>query len=168
VLGIWLGWQIHRGSLCNRIQTKVEKLADHRPADVSSLEWAVLVYWTINLHGETIPQLYASYASLRELDRFLDAAIEAGAVRSTIDELWDRYAAMSPSGYRYSAKYLPIRDSIVADVRRQGLAYFDIDSYLDLVRPPVDDNGPLLTEPSHSLEPAGEPASTGESSPPVQ
>jgi hypothetical protein len=133
VVGAWFVHQIRRAQLSNSILTKIDILALYPPNDTPELQWAVLVYWTHNLHGNSIPHVYASYSSLRELDRFLDASLAEGPRRRTIDGLWDRYAAISDSGSRYRATYEPIRDSIADSVAAEGIDYFDARSYQDFL-----------------------------------
>jgi len=116
----WLAPQLAKGLLNQSIRPKVDSLALYPPKGTPELQWAVLVYWTHNLHDNTIPQVYASYSSLRELDRFLDAAIAQGPTRGTIDGLWQRYASMSESGSQYRLKYEPIRDSDGESIAAEG------------------------------------------------
>jgi hypothetical protein len=128
-----LGYQIHRARLSESILDKIDQLVLHPPDDVPELEWAVLVYWTHNLHCNSIPQVYASYPTLRELDQYLDATIAEGPTRESIDELWERYASISDSGLRYRMKYMPVRDSIADTVAAEGEDFFDARSYQDFV-----------------------------------
>lgn len=116
----WLAPKLAKGLLSQSIRPKVDSLALYPPKGTPELQWAVLVYWTHNLHDSTMPQVSASYSSLRELDRFLDAAIARGPTRSTIDGLWQRYASMSESGLRYRSKYEPMRDADVESIVAEG------------------------------------------------
>jgi hypothetical protein len=134
VVGSLLAYQILRGKLNASILTKVDSLVLYPPKDTSELQWAVLVYWTHNLHGSASPEVHASYSSLRKLEGFLDTAIANGPDRHSIDWLWERYAAMSDSGWGYSTKYKPIRDSIVEEIAAEGADYYDIRSYRDFMK----------------------------------
>jgi len=122
-------YQYQRAQLSHAILAKVDRLALNPPNGTTELQWAVYVYWTHNLHCETIPQFYASYWTLLELDKFMDASIAKGPNRKTIDELWDRYAAISDSGRRYRLKYEPWRDSAAESIAAEGIKYADVGSY---------------------------------------
>ncbi len=118
-----------KGLLNESIRPKVDSLALYPPKGTPELQWAVLVYWTHNLHDNTIPQVYASYSSLRELDRFLDAAIAHGPTRDTIDGLWARYASMSESGSQYRLMYEPVRNAEVESIAAEGTNYAGAPGY---------------------------------------
>jgi len=133
VLCVVIVYQSQRARLAGSICTKVDSLVLYPPNDASELEWAVLVYWTSNLHGEAMPSWYASYSSLRELDQFLDTTMAGGPNRSTIDGLWDRYASMSDSGLRYRVKYEPIRDEDAAAITLKGEAHANARCYRDFL-----------------------------------
>jgi hypothetical protein len=127
-------YQVTRARLADTVLTKIDRLVLQPPEGTPELEWAVDVYWTHNLHCEAIPQINESVSALRELNRFLDDAIIVGPDRQTINTLWDRYATMSQSGYRYRTKHEPVREQIVDAVEREGKDYYDAGSYLSFLR----------------------------------
>jgi hypothetical protein len=128
---------LRRGQLSGSILEKVDRFALYPPSDTTEMQWAVLVYWTHNLHCNSIPQVYAPYASLQELDRFLDDALANGPDRLTIDGLWDRHAAIGEGAARYRREYKPVRDAAAKGIDAEDPTSFNYQSYrgfLDSVR----------------------------------
>ena len=128
-----LACQVHRESICRHILRKIDRLALQPPNGMTELEWASVVYWTHNLHCNTIPQVYADLATLRELDTFIDDGAERGSDMATIDGIWDRYAQMSDSGSSYREKYESRRNEIAAAIANEGESYADARSYRDFL-----------------------------------
>ena len=122
-----------RGMQAQAIVAKIDQLVHHRPADVSESEWAILVYWTHNLHHNSVPQVNLSISQLWRLSNDLDEMLLKGPDRHSIDHLWEQYSIMTDSGARYREKYEPYRDAIIAESSRMGSEYFDRSSYEDFV-----------------------------------
>ncbi|WP_442511697.1 hypothetical protein SH528x_003408 [Novipirellula sp. SH528] len=128
-----IAYQVTRDQLAESVLAKVDRLSLHPPINMPKLEWAILVYWTHNLHCESIPQTTMSINELRHLSRDLNEMLQSGPSRDSIDYLWDRYATLTDGGARYRAKYESIRDAIIEAAARDGDAYFDRRSYTDFV-----------------------------------
>ena len=127
-------YQVSRGKLNNSILAKVDRLVLQIPTGNSELEWSVYVYWTHNLHCETMSLNSVSHSSMRELNQFLNDAIERGPDRETIRELWDRYSMINDSGYRYRTKYEPVRDKIIDTIAQEGSDYVDVRCYQNFLQ----------------------------------
>ncbi|EMI41979.1 hypothetical protein [Rhodopirellula sp. SWK7] len=125
-----LAFHFYRVSLCNRILDRIDSLGKFPPSETTGLEWAVHVYWTHNLHCNSMPLMHASTNSMRSVDTELSDALDRGPDLSTIDSLWDRYAEMTPSGAEYRLKYESEKDRIARVVAEQGLDFVYIDDYL--------------------------------------
>ena len=119
----------YRVSLCNRILERIDSLAQFPPAQTNDLEWAVHVYWTHNLHCNSLALTQASTASLLQVDTELSDALELGPSSSTINSLWERYGEMTSSGATYRHRYETEKDQIANAVSEQGLDYPYIDDY---------------------------------------
>ncbi|QDV30843.1 hypothetical protein Spb1_27780 [Planctopirus ephydatiae] len=107
-------------------------LALSPPSNVSELEWASIVYWTHNLHCNSIPQVHANLSTLRTIDNLIEEAAEHPN-RQKINQLWNEYAKVSQSGFRYREKYLPVRDEIAEAIANQGDSFSDFRSYNDFL-----------------------------------
>ena len=107
-------------------------LALSPPPNVSELEWAAIVFWTHNLHCNSIPQVYANQSTLRTIDNLIEAASKQPD-RQKINQLWDEYAKVSKSGFRYREKYMPVRDEIAEAIAIQGNSFSDFRSYNDFL-----------------------------------
>ena len=136
VVGLALfAYQFWRARTSESILSKIDQLALQSPNGVTDLEWAVLVYWTHNLHCSAMPQIHATRSELLELASSLDHSIAVGPNRETIDSLWDIYSAMSQSGQQYRAEYEPVRDQAARQIAVEGDAYFDAPSYRAMLGP---------------------------------
>ncbi len=131
-VAIAFGDQIYRARFCEQLLRRIDALVLVPPSESSELEWAATVYWTHNLHCNTIPQVYASLPMLRKIDEIV-ADLEKQPDLTKINLLWNEYAKVSQSGFRYSEKYLPIRDEIVHEISLQGNNYTDVRSYDDFL-----------------------------------
>ncbi|MBA4032556.1 MAG: hypothetical protein C0478_16940 [Planctomyces sp.] len=127
------GFQFYRARLSEVVLKKIDRLALRPPPDKTELEWAVNIYWTHNLHCSASPQIHASLAKLWEIDRHLDNLLAGAPNQSDVDKLWIRYEKLSDAGRRYSQRYKSKRDAIATEIAEQGMEYFDVDSYLDLL-----------------------------------
>ncbi|TWT66057.1 hypothetical protein [Allorhodopirellula solitaria] len=127
---VLVAFHFYRVRLCDRIDRRIDSLALYPPSDTTDLEWAVHVYWTHNLHGNSMPLAYASTDSLWHLDDELDDALNSRPTRKTIDDLWVRYSEMTSLGAEYRRKYEPEKNRIASLVAEQGLGYRFIDDYL--------------------------------------
>ena len=132
VVVVALGFQIYRAQYCERLLGKIDKLALSPPPNVSELEWAAIVFWTHNLHCNSIPQVYANLSTLRTIDNLIEAASEQPD-RQKINRLWDEYAKVSQSGFRYRQKYMLVRDEIAEAIAIQGNSFSDFRSYNDFL-----------------------------------
>ncbi len=126
------GDQIYRARFCEQLLRRIDALVLVPPSESSELEWAATVYWTHNLHCNTIPQVHASLPMLRKINEIV-ADLEKSPGLTKINLLWNEYAKVSQSGFRYSEKYLPIRDEIVHEISLQGNNYTDFRSYDDFL-----------------------------------
>ncbi len=131
--GALFAYQVTRARLSESILAKIDRLSLHPPKDVPELEWAILVYWTHNLHCASIPQTSLSLGDLQRLDHDVSEMLAAEPNRESIDELWDRYSSMTDGGANYRAKFEPVRDAIIKAAAEKGDAYFDRESYTDFV-----------------------------------
>ena len=102
------------------------------PPDVSEMEWTSIVFWTHNLHCNTIPQVHASLPMLQTIDKLIEDTAEHPD-KQNIDRLWEEYSKLSQSGFTYREKYLPIRDEIAEAISNQGRNYPDVRSYDDFL-----------------------------------
>ena len=125
------GYQMERVKLANSIGNSIDQLALCEPKGVSKLEWLILVYWTHNLHGNAALQTNQSLTTLKELDFELHEILLGNPDKATIDQLWDRYAAISDGGASYKTKFKSQRDFAMADAAKHGQDYFDKSSYYD-------------------------------------
>lgn len=131
-VAVAFGDQIYRARYCEQLLQRIDALVLVPPSESSELEWAATVYWTHNLHCNTIPQVYASVPMLRKIDAIV-AEVEKQPDLTKINLLWDEYAKVSQSGSRYREKYLPIRDKVVHDILVKGNNYTDFRSYNDFL-----------------------------------
>ncbi len=129
-----VAYHMVRVRLCDRVLTKIDRLASYPPSDMGELEWAVHVYWTHNLHCNAMPLVYASYGAIRDVEQILDDTLTNGPNRLTIDAIWDRYAMMTPSGAAYQQKYELEKDAIATAVAAQGSDYPFVNDYRDFVQ----------------------------------
>lgn len=128
-----VAYQLIRVRLADSLLHKIDLLVLRPPDDMTELEWAMLVYYTHNLHGSAIPQQEMSIAELRSLHRDLDSMLESGPNRNSIDYLWDEYARLTEGGAWYRELYESDRDARIAAALRGGEAYFDRSSYTDFI-----------------------------------
>lgn len=126
-------YQLARCRTSDTILLNIDRLVLQPPPDISELEWAVYIYWTHNLHANAMPHQSASLSSLRQLNHDLEQSISTGPDLRIVNDLWDRYSAMSESGFEYRQKHEPIRDSVVKAIASQGEQYFDHRSYQDFL-----------------------------------
>ena len=126
-------YQMKRVKLSNSIRNSIDQLALREPKGVSKLEWLILVYWTHNLNESAMLRTNQSLAALKELDFELHEILLGNPDKVTIDQLWDRYAAISDGAARYKAEFKPQRDLAVAEAAKHGQDYFDKSSYYDFL-----------------------------------
>lgn len=74
-----LALQIRKAQAANRLLEMVDALADQVPPDHAADEWGVAVYWTHNLHHESVPQVYASRDDIVRLHEELSLRCDSGA-----------------------------------------------------------------------------------------
>ena len=122
-----------RVHLCDRVGKKIDQLVLFTPTGLSEPEWTVHIYWTHNLHSNSMLHLYASYASICELEQILDDSLATGPDRSTIDAIWDRYAKLTCFGTTYRQRYEWRKNAIAQEVAICGLDYPYIDDYLAIL-----------------------------------
>jgi hypothetical protein len=130
--GCVVAYQLTRARLSESILVKIDRLSLHPPKDMPELEWAILVYWTHNLHCASTPQTGLSLRELRRLDNDLSEMLGTEPNRESIDELWARYSSLTAGGAKYRAEFEPVRDSII-DAAAKDDAYFDRGSYTDFI-----------------------------------
>ena len=130
-------YQKARVHLASSVLSKIDQLSLFPPRDVPEMEWAILVYWTHNLHCASILQSSVPYSELRRLDHDLSEILASKPSRKSIDELWDRYSSLTDGGARYRAKFEAVRDSIIDAAAKEGDAFFDRESYREFVASPA-------------------------------
>ncbi len=128
-----IAYQVYRDSIWRNIVRKIDRLALTPPKDMTELEWASVVYWTHNLHCNTIPPFYGDLKKIKELDAFIENAAERGPDMATIDGLWNRYAQISESGSQFRAKYESRCNEISAAIAEEGNDFADARSYRDFL-----------------------------------
>lgn len=133
ISSVFFIYEFERSRLSTSILNKIDRLALEHPDDIPELEWAALVYWTHNLHCNSLPQQYGSFSKLRDINHYLEASLEAGPKRETIETIWEKYSVLNKFGMSYSVKYKPQRDSIIEAIATQRSDYFDVGSYQDFL-----------------------------------
>ena len=132
-----VGFHFARVRICDGILEKIDRLTLNPPDGMSELEWAVHVYWTHNLHCNSMLLSQASYGELNALNRTLDNARTSGADTGTIDAIWDIYARLTPAGKDYQSKYEAEKNSIAELVSKQGTEFqfaSDYQGFLESLR----------------------------------
>ncbi|MCD0462026.1 hypothetical protein LOC72_21335 [Roseiconus lacunae] len=124
-----VGTHFYRVHLCESILSKIDQLASHPPPDATDLEWAVHVYWTHNLHCNSMPLTYASTDALHGIEAELSDAMISQPGRATIDRLWDAYSEMTHLGAEYKLTYEHEKNRIAEVVALKGLRYEYIEDY---------------------------------------
>jgi hypothetical protein len=113
---------------------RILSLAERRPNDVDSKQWAACLHWTWNLHANCGAATYfdprARDLLLEEFDRRLQKEVSL----STIDWIWDQYVLHSRGGRRYSDHYRPTTAERLNEASLDRYGEYKLDGWLELLR----------------------------------
>jgi hypothetical protein len=116
------------------IEYRILCLAERRPGDVDSKQWAACLHWTWNLHGNYGGLSYfdprARYLFLAEFDRRLEGKVDF----STIDWIWDQYALHTKGGSSYSDRYRPTTAVRLKEASLDRYGENHLDSWLEQLK----------------------------------
>lgn len=111
-----IGNQLRCVRAADAILKDIDSLVLRPPTDVAQEQWDVAVYWTHNLHCNS---LLAFQSSLGEIRRFRDelaTRVRSDVDMSTVDWIWERYAVLTRSGRDYQ-KYRSVMRKDMSIIR---------------------------------------------------
>jgi drug/metabolite transporter superfamily protein YnfA len=126
--------QATRAKASESLLHTIDSLVLLTPRDRTADEWNVLVYWTHNLHGNSILQVYAKRADIIRLQQDINDRIQSDADTSTILWIWERYAALTECGERYRQKYQSVMLAEMERVAANGDTSGDYTRFAQYVR----------------------------------
>ena len=88
---------------------------------MTAKQWETAVAWTINLHGNSLLQFQASLSDITEFRMELTDRLRGPVDMSTIEWIWDRFAALCPAGARYQRFRQIMLDEIARGGGNSGL-----------------------------------------------
>jgi hypothetical protein len=111
------------------VENRILALAELRPKEVSSAEWAFYIYHTWNLHANHGGVGFESASREKFLSDF-DERLKMPVDAHTIDWIWDEYLAHTNGGAYYSQHYRPTKLDRLQEFRAGELGEFDLQEWL--------------------------------------
>ena len=115
------------------IEYRILSLAERKPDNLDSKQWAACVHWTWNLHANYGP---VSYFDARSRDTFLaefDQRLKRQVDLSTIDWIWDQYALHTRGGRSYSDQYRPTTAEGLKEASLDRYGEYNLGSWLEIL-----------------------------------
>lgn len=84
-----------------QIRDAIRSLEARRPPDVTPQAWQAAVFWTQNLHGNSMVPFEASDHQIKVFQEDLNQRLSQPIDLDTIYWIWDEYAKLTPAGKRY-------------------------------------------------------------------
>lgn len=102
------------------VRFRINKLILETPPGLTDAEWGAAVRWTDNISVGSLLAFQTDLAHIKEFDTEVMQRFQDGVSMATIDWLWDRFAALTPSGRGYNERFRAQMQEYVEDARRNG------------------------------------------------
>ena len=96
-----VGNYLRRLRASEAILSRIDSLVLRSPTDVSRHQWNVPIFWTHNLHSNSLLAFDAPLEDIRRFQRQLESRVQGDVDMSTIDWIWGQYATLTAAGERY-------------------------------------------------------------------
>ncbi len=105
---------VGRTHYSRRLETQIEGLYAKQPQNLNAAQWHCMVYWTRNLHGNSLIAFQTSTAQIASFESRINERLSGKVDATTIEWIWDEYANVCPGGRNYQRFRLMVNENLAA------------------------------------------------------